>query len=732
MTPWIAELFGTMLLVLLGNGVVANVVLKDTKGSDAGWIVITAGWGMAVFIAVLCTAEYSGAHINPAVTVGLVMAGVFPAEDMPAYVAAQMAGAMIGAALVYLCYRQHFVATEDRATKLATFSTAPNIRSLPTNFLCEVVGTFVLVFAALSMSGGTYHAFSDPEIAGEVGLGSVGALPIGLVVWGIGMCLGGTTGYAINPARDLGPGSCTSSCRSPARATATGGTHGSPSPAPWSVGCWPLGSTVPWFGVEAFSSSSRGDSELMASPRPSNEPVESVSLGFVVLISGAAALGGFLFGFDTAVINGAVLAIEQEFEATTWQIGLSVSMALLGSAAGALFAGRLADRFGRIAVMLTASVLFTASAIGSGFAFGIIDLVVWRVVGGVGVGAASVIAPAYIAEVAPARLRGRLGSLQQLAIVVGIFVALLNNYLIVSASGSASAAFWLEVEAWRWMFWWETPVAVLYGVLALIIPESPRYLVAAGRESEATAVLRRILGAGAEAKVAEIRGTLELERRPRLADLRGRFGLLAIVWLGVGLSVFQQFVGINVIFYYGSALWQVVGFDEGDAFVITVITGITNIVTTLVAIACIDRFGRKPLLLVGSAGMFLALGVMAWIFGTAPVGPEGLPQLAGAEGRVALVAANVFIFFFGFSWGPVVWVLLGEMFNNRIRAAALSVSAMAQWIANFAVSTTFPPMVTGLGVGVAYGLYSFSAALSFLFVLFLIRETRGKELEEME
>ncbi len=459
---------------------------------------------------------------------------------------------------------------------------------------------------------------------------------------------------------------------------------------------------------------------------------DSDSNAFVLMISGAAALGGFLFGFDTAVINGAVLAIEQDFEATKWQIGFSVSTTLLGSAAGALFAGRVADRFGRIAAMIVASTLFTISAIGSGFALGTADFVVWRILGGLGVGAASVIAPAYIAEVAPARLRGRLGSLQQLAIVVGILAALSNNYLIVSAAGSANSPFWLEVDAWRWMFWGEIPAALLYGVLALTIPESPRYLVSAGRDAEAASVLRRILGARADAKVDEIRGTLDLEHEPQLRDLRGSYGLLGIVWLGIGLSVFQQFVGINVIFYYGSALWQVVGFGEEDAFAITVVTGITNVVTTLVAIACVDRFGRKPLLLVGSAGMFVSLGTMAWVFGTASLGAEGLPQLGVAEGRVALVAANSFIFFFGFSWGPVVWVLLGEMFNNRIRAAALALSAAVQWVANFAVSTTFPPMVTGLGVGVAYGMYCFFAALSFFFVLFLIRETRGKELEEME
>ena len=205
MTPWVAELLGTMLLVLGGNGVVANVVLKDTKGSGGSWILINAGWGMAVFVAVLCTAEHSGAHLNPAVTLGLVAEGVFPAEDLPAYIAAQVVGAMLGSALVYLIYIQHYRATDDPATKLATFSTAPNIRSVPHNLVSEVIGTFILVFTALSMSGGHFQAFSEPEVAGEISLGSVGALPIALVVFGIGMSLGGTTGYAINPARDLGP-----------------------------------------------------------------------------------------------------------------------------------------------------------------------------------------------------------------------------------------------------------------------------------------------------------------------------------------------------------------------------------------------------------------------------------------------------------------------------------------------------------------------------------------------
>ncbi|MBL8660914.1 MAG: MFS transporter, partial [Rhodospirillales bacterium] len=189
--------------------------------------------------------------------------------------------------------------------------------------------------------------------------------------------------------------------------------------------------------------------------------------------------------------------------------------------------------------------------------------------------------------------------------------------------------------------------------------------------------------------------------------------------------------GINVIFYYSSVLWRIVGFTEQNALLITMITGLTNIITTLVAIAFIDKFGRKPLLLVGSIGMVATLGTMAWIFGTASVNAEGFPELASTPGTIALVAANLYVFCFGFSWGPVTWVLLGEMFNNRIRGSALALGAGVQWIANFAVSTTFPPIAFNLGVGAAYGVYTVFAALSFVFVAMFISETKGKELEDM-
>jgi sugar porter (SP) family MFS transporter len=469
--------------------------------------------------------------------------------------------------------------------------------------------------------------------------------------------------------------------------------------------------------------------DVQTGRQPSVKP--SPSSLRVVMMSVVAALGGFLFGFDTAVINGTIPALQAQFRASAWALGLAVSSALLGSAVGAFLAGHLADRLGRTKAMLVAAFLFIVSALGCGIAGSLEALAFWRVIGGVGVGAASVIAPAYIAEVAPARLRGRLGTLQQMAIVVGIFAALLSDYWLATQAGSASAPLWLGREAWRWMFLSALPPALLYAIGAMLIPESPRHLVASGRHEEALAVLTALEGHTAPAKVEAIRRSLLEARRARLRDLRGgRFGLLPVVWVGIALAALQQFVGINIIFYYSNVLWQAVGFSEKDALAITVFTSVTNILTTLLAIAFVDRFGRKPLLLAGSVGMALTLGVMSYLFGTAPLDAAGNPQLQGAAGTLALVAANLYVFCFGFSWGPVVWVLLGEMFPNRIRAVALAVAAALQWVANFAVSTTFPPLQR-VGLGFAYGLYAFFAVVSLVFAAACIKETKGKELEEM-
>lgn len=464
-------------------------------------------------------------------------------------------------------------------------------------------------------------------------------------------------------------------------------------------------------------------------------PTDRVNIR-VIGICIAAALGGFLFGFDTAVINGAVDALQEGFALGPGLTGFVVSSALIGCAVGAWFAGPIANRFGRVPVMLVAAVLFLVSALGSGLAFDVWSLIIWRVVGGLGVGAASVIAPAYIAEVSPAGIRGRLGSLQQLAIVTGIFVALLSDALFANLAGGAAEPLWWGLEAWRWMFMAEAVPALIYGAFAFRLPESPRFLVARGDLDRAAQVLYDFTGVErVNLKIQQIRDTLQSERRGSLRDLRGpAMGLKPIVWIGIVLSVFQQFVGINVIFYYSTTLWRSVGFGESDALTVTVITSVTNILVTIVAIMLVDRVGRRPMLLVGSLGMAASLALMAVSFSFADVVEAADGTTSASLGQpwatVALVAANAFVVFFGATWGPLVWVLLGEMFPNRIRAGALAVAAAAQWAANFAVSTTFP-WLSEIGLTLAYGLYAVMAVLSFVFVWRFVPETNGRELEDM-
>jgi sugar porter (SP) family MFS transporter len=462
---------------------------------------------------------------------------------------------------------------------------------------------------------------------------------------------------------------------------------------------------------------------VTSTPASLNRKVIGITIG--------AALGGFLFGFDSSVINGAVDSIQSEYSLTDAATGFTVASALLGCAVGAWFAGSIANRWGRIRVMVIAAILFFVSAIASGLAFNVGDLILWRVVGGLAVGAASVIAPAYIAEVAPATFRGRLGSLQQLAIVTGIFAALLTAQVFATSAGGASQDLWLGLEAWRWMFMAEAIPAVIYGVIALRLPESPRYLVGKNRDLEAERVFAEVGEDDPAGKVAEIHATLGADQERSLKDLRGSsFGLKPIVWTGIILAVLQQFVGINVIFYYSTTLWQSVGFSESDAFLTSTITSVTNIVVTVVAILLVDKIGRRKLLLIGSVGMFVTLALMAISFSHATLDAEDNAVLSDGWATAALVGANGFVVFFGASWGPVVWVLLGEMFPNRIRATALAVAAAAQWLANFTVTITFPSL-SSLSLSFAYGIYAFMALVSFFFVMRRVRETRGMELEAM-
>ncbi len=447
-------------------------------------------------------------------------------------------------------------------------------------------------------------------------------------------------------------------------------------------------------------------------------------------IASVAALGGLIFGYDVSVTNGAVGALEGEFRVGSVLLGAAAAGGLVGAAAGAIIAGRVADRLGRLSMMKLAAALFFVSAFGVGLAGDIWGVIVFHVVGGIGIGIASAIVPAYIAEISPPHIRGRLGSLQQLAIVSGIFLALAVNWLPFHLAGGPRGELWLGLTAWRWTFLAESIPALLYGALAFTIPESPRHLLAADRIPEARRVLTLLQGKhDVDLTVQRIGETLTHERPPSWRELRKPTGgLYGIVWVGIGLAVFQQLCGINVIFYYGDALWRAVGFGEGSSYLIAVITSVVNVVITLVAVALIDRVGRRPLLLAGSAVMTLMLATMAVIFAGAPIS-AGRPKLDGALGPAALIAANVFVVAFAVSWGPIVWVLLGEIFPNRLRAAGAGLAAAAQWLANFAIGFTFPAVRHTLGL--AYGCYALAAALSFAFVWRWVRETKGVHLEDL-
>lgn len=455
---------------------------------------------------------------------------------------------------------------------------------------------------------------------------------------------------------------------------------------------------------------------------------------FILFISVVATIGGFLFGFDSGVINGTVDGLQQAFNSESVGTGFNVSSMLLGCAVGAFFAGRLADRYGRRALLMIAAVLFIISAWGSGVAGGSGEFVVYRVLGGLAVGAASVMAPAYIAEVSPARFRGMLTSIQQIAIISGLFAAFVSNYLLADAAAGSTAEFWMGFEAWRWMFWMELIPASLFFLMLFFIPESPRFLMVKKRTEKAQAVLSRLYGeTAANQKIAEIRDSLADDHKPRLADLLQKESgkVRPIVWVGIGLAAFQQLVGINVVFYYGAVLWQAVGFSESDALLINVISGAISIAACVITLMVIDKIGRKPLLKWGSIGMTVTLSIMVYAFLNAEQDASG-KLILGDYGTIALVAANAYVFFFNMSWGPVMWVMLGEMFPNQIRGSGLAVSGLVQWGTNFAITWSFPMLLAGVGLAGAYGLYAVCALLSVFFVTKLVKETTGRELEDMQ
>lgn len=508
------------------------------------------------------------------------------------------------------------------------------------------------------------------------------------------------------------------------------------------------------------------------------------NMSFVILISIIATIGGFLFGFDSGVINGTYEGLNQAFSLTTGEsvrsnlsiylafgsailatVGLyfvrkelaivaailfiwfmweaqddnsfRVASMLLGCAFGALIAGRAADMFGRWWVLMVSAVLFIISAWGSGIATGSVEFIIYRVIGGLAVGAASIICPAYISEVTPAQYRGKLSSVQQIAIISGLFFAFLSNYFLAKFAGGSTAMFWLGYETWRWMFWMELIPAFIFLFSLFLIPESPRYLVAQGSDAKAEKVLGNLYGAdNAQAKITEIRSTLEQDHKPSFGDIVNKTTQRAkpIVIIGFGLAVLQQFVGINVVFYYGAVLWQAAGFSENDALLTNVLSGALSIAACFITFFLVDKIGRKPLLWFGSVGMAITLALVAFAFAGAPLDEAGKPALAGTNlGILALVAANLYVIFFNMSWGPVTWIMLGEMFPNQMRGSSLAIAGLAQWGANFLITWTFPILLaSSIGLAGAYGIYTFFSIVSVFFVFKYIEETKGKELEQMK
>ena len=465
---------------------------------------------------------------------------------------------------------------------------------------------------------------------------------------------------------------------------------------------------------------------------------QRANMGFIGAIVAVATIGGLLFGYDSGAVNGTQEGLRSAFGLSDAGLGFTVGSLLIGCFIGAFFAGMLADKMGRRNVMRLAALLFLVGALVQGFAHLQPLFVLARICGGMAVGAASVLSPAYISEVAPASIRGRMTTVQQIMIISGLTGAFLVNYFLAASAGVSTNPFWAGIEAWRWMYLMQAIPAAIFLVALFFIPESPRYLVSKNRDEEAGVVLTSLFGADvAKAKLVEIRASFSVDHRPQLSDVlardgRGFLGIRAIVWVGIMLAVFQQLVGINVIFYYGATLWQLAGFTENDSLLINIGSGAVSIAACFVTIALVDKIGRKPLLLIGSAGMAVTLFVMVYAFSQGSLDPAGKLVLSANLGKVAVVAANLYVIFFNVSWGPIMWVMLGEMFPNQIRGSALAVAGFFQWFANYLIAQSFPVMASRLGLATSYTFYAVSAVISFFLVQKFVRETKGKELEQME
>lgn len=443
-----------------------------------------------------------------------------------------------------------------------------------------------------------------------------------------------------------------------------------------------------------------------------NQDADRGSLLYLCLIVLVAALGGLLFGFDTAVISGTIGFFRAEFGLTPAMVGWTASSALVGCMLGAMLAGVSSDLFGRKKVLLLSALLFTVSALWCGLARTAAELVAARILGGMGIGIASMLSPLYIAEVSPPRLRGRLVSLQQFAIISGILGAYFTNSLVLHTELSDPAK-------WRWMFALGAFPAAIFFVLLLLVPESPRWLVKQGVLDRARDILARVAGTeAADAEMAEIQLALAHEGGS-LAELL-RPGLRLALLVGIALAVFQQITGINAILYYAPEIFKSAGSEASAAFNDTVWIGVVNMLFTIVAIGLIDHLGRKPLLIAGTIAMGMALVLVGVAFFCRVSGPGLLAVI------VAYVAA------FAASQGPVVWVIISEVFPTRIRGLAMSIATVCLWAACFLVSQTFPILVASVGSAATFWIYAVMCALTVAFVWRFVPETKGKSLEEIE
>lgn len=433
---------------------------------------------------------------------------------------------------------------------------------------------------------------------------------------------------------------------------------------------------------------------------------------FVLRVSLIAALGGLLFGFDTAIISGAIPFITPYFNLNEYALGWAVSSILIGCGLGALLAGPLADRSGRRRVLFLCAALFGLSGMGTALANNLAIFVAFRLIGGVGVGAAALVAPMYIAEIAPAAIRGRLVALYQLAIVTGILLAYYVNYALAHTGD----------HNWRWMFAAQIVPSVLFGLFLLGVPETPRWLIGKRRESEAMQILQKTMGPAkaVNEELHRIRQSFNTEGKVRLADLFS-VRYFPLVATGVLIAVFQQVTGINSILYYAPVIFRETGLDTSGSLMQTIGVGLVNVLATFLAIGLVDKVGRKKLLLGGSLVMGSSLTAVALCF-----------HYQYFENYIVLISMLLYVGAFGCTLGAVTWVLLSELFPNRIRGLALSLATLSLWLADFVVTFTFPVMTGKWGTSATLLTYAAFCAIAFLYILSKVPETRGKSLEEIE